>query len=158
MDHKVYAASLTPLPLDPRRAILPLPCAVMIGAMLRHGALVIALLLAAPAAWAGEIVLTSTSPYWDVGVRDEDLSRACSLNDFTPAHPGDLLARFNGPVGPAELDVAKGTGLNLHDPKHRAKGNEDYFFRNVGTTSCEVLVGGRRGSKPAKPGAKGKGG
>jgi hypothetical protein len=100
-------------------------------------------------AWAGQTVLTSTAPYWQVGVRDDDLSRACSLNEFTPAHPGDLLARFTGPDGAAVLDVAKGTGLNLRDPKHRAKPSEDYFFRNVGTTSCEVLVGGRKGARHA---------
>ena len=113
----------------------------------------IAALLAATAAEAGEVVLSSTSPYWDVGVRDDALSRACSHNEFAPKHPGDLLARFTGPVGAGVLDVAKGTGLNLRDPKHHAKQNEDYFFRNTGTTSCEVLVGGRGGKrpKPAKP-------
>ena len=46
-------------------------------------------------------------------------------------------------------DVAKGTGVNLRDPKRLAKRNEDYFFRNVGTTSCEVLVSGRKGAKSA---------
>jgi hypothetical protein len=104
--------------------------------------------LAADAA-AGEVVLTSREPYWAVGVRDDGLSRACSLNRFTPLHPGDLVARFVGPVGGALLDVAKGTGLNLRDPTHLAKRNEDYFFRNTGTTSCEVLVGGRTGTKKA---------
>ena len=100
---------------------------------------------------AGETVLTSPSPYWQVGQRDEALSRACALEQFGPAHPGDLLARFTGKEGPGVLDVAKGTGLNLRDPRHLAKRKEDYFFRNVGTTSCEVLVGGRAGSKPLKP-------
>lgn len=106
----------------------------------------VALALSALPAWAGQTVLRSKAPYWQVGVRDDDLSRACSLNEFTPAHPGDLLARFTGPDGAGVLDVAKGTGLNLHDPRHLAKATEDYFFRNVGTTSCEVLVGGRRGA------------
>jgi len=124
--------------------------------MLRLCAPLLAALFAATAARAGEVVLTSTSPYWDVGVRDDDLSKACSLNEFTPAHPGDLVARFTGPIGGALLDVGKGTGLNLRDPKRRAKRNEDYFFRNVGTTSCEVLVGGRHGGRPTKP-AAGKG-
>jgi hypothetical protein len=124
--------------------------------MLRLCVPLLAALSAATAAWAGEVVLTSKSPYWDVGVRDEDLSRACSLDEFTPAHPGDLVARFTGPIGSALLDVAKGTGLNLHDPKHHAKPAEDYFFRNVGTTSCEVLVGGRRNSRPTKPASPAK--
>jgi hypothetical protein len=105
------------------------------------------LALAAPHALAGEVVLTSKSPYWQVGVRDDALSRACSLNEFTPLHPGDLVARFVGPNGAALLDVAKGDGVNLRDPKHLAKPREDYFFRNAGTTTCEVLVGGRKGGK-----------
>lgn len=108
------------------------------------------LLALSPEAEAGEVVLSSQAPYWEVGVRDDALSRACSLNRFEPLHPGDLVARFVGPVGGALLDVAKGTGLNLRDPTHLAKRNEDYFFRNTGTTSCEVLVGGRKGV--VKPG------
>ena len=108
------------------------------------------LCIAAAPSSAGEVVLTSKSPYWQVGVRDDALSRACSLNAFGPLHPGDLVARFTGPEGSALLDVAKGTGVNLRDPKHLALPNEDYFFRNTGTTSCEVLVGGRKGGKTAK--------
>jgi hypothetical protein len=104
-------------------------------------------LFAANEAVAGQVVLTSKLPYWKVGVRDDALSRACSLNQFGPAHPGDLVARFTGPAGSALLDVAKGTGLNLRDPGHLAVPSEDYFFRNVGTTSCEVLVGGRKGAQ-----------
>ena len=104
---------------------------------------------AAGAAQASEVVLTSKSPYWAVGDRDDALSRACSLNQFGPQHPGDLVARFTGKEGTALLDVAKGTGVNLRDPNHLAKPTEDYFFRNVGTTSCEVMVGGRKSSKKA---------
>lgn len=111
--------------------------------------LLAASLAAAGAAHASEVVLTSKAPYWEVGVRDDGLSRACSLNQFGPQHPGDLVARFTGKEGSALLDVAKGTGVNLRDPQHLAKAKEDYFFRNVGTTSCEVLVGGRTGAKKA---------
>ena len=100
---------------------------------------------AAPRAEAGTVVLKSSLPYWQVGVRDNDLSLACSLNTFGPLRLGALVARFTGPEGPALLDVAKGSGSNLRDPKHLAKPNEDYFFRNAATTSCEVLVGGRGG-------------
>jgi hypothetical protein len=107
--------------------------------------------LVASEAVAGQVVLTSKLPYWKVGVRDNALSRACSLNQFGPQHPGDLVARFTGSQGGALLDVAKGNGLNLRDPKHLALANEDYFFRNVGTTSCEVLVGGRKGGPQAPP-------
>jgi len=101
------------------------------------------------AAQASEVVLTSKAPYWQVGERDDGLSRACSLDQFGPQHPGDLVARFTGKDGSALLDVAKGTGVNLRDPNHLAKPTEDYFFRNVGTTSCEVLVGGRKKKKQA---------
>jgi len=117
-----------------RRLILPLLAAVALGAGAGAGT-----------ARATQIVLTSKAPYWTVGERDNELSRACSLSDFGPTRLGELIARFTGPDGPALLDVAKGSGRNLHDPKHRGKPNEDYFFRNAGTTSCEVLVGGRGG-------------
>jgi hypothetical protein len=112
--------------------------------------LFLSLLMLAPLpAEAGQVVLVSKEPYWAVGVRDDALSRACSLDQFGPAHPGDLVARFIGSEGPALLDVAKGSGINLRDPKHLAKAREDYFFRNVGTTDCEVLVGGRTRTKSA---------
>src|SRR5579864_9265045 len=78
---------------------------------------------------ASQTVLVSKAPYWSVGDRDDALSRACSLNKFNPSRPGDLLAKFDGPQGGGILDVAKGTGLNLKDPGHLAKPNEDYFFR-----------------------------
>jgi hypothetical protein len=111
------------------------------------------LTLAAPgAAEASQVVVKSKLPYWQVGVRDDALSRACSLNEFGPSRPGDLLAEFTGPDGSALLDIAKGSGLNLRDPRHMAKPTEDYFFRNVGTTSCEVLVGGRNKGRKAPPG------
>jgi hypothetical protein len=97
-------------------------------------------------AMAGKVVLISKAPYWAVGARDNDLSLACSLQTFGPERLGALVARFIGPEGPAVLDVAKGRGANLHDPKHLAKPTEDYFFRNAATTSCEVLVGGRGGA------------
>jgi hypothetical protein len=113
------------------------------------------LLCAAARAEAGTVVLISSSPYWQVGVRDNELSRACSLDTFGPKRLGALVARFTGPEGPALLDVAKGSGNNLRDPKHLAKRNEDYFFRNAATTSCEVLVGGRGGSgTPVTPASR----
>ena len=112
------------------------------------------LLFRAEPAEAGTIVLASSAPYWQVGVRDNDLSRACSLDTFGPSRLGALVARFTGPEGPAVLDVATGRGSNLRDVKHLAKPSEDYFFRNAGTTSCEVLVGGRGGGKPLTPASR----
>jgi hypothetical protein len=126
----------------PRRLILPLLVAM-------------ALCATASEAGATQTVLTSKAPYWTVGDRDNELSRACSLNDFGPRRLGELVARFTGMEGPAVLDVAKGSGRNLHDPKRRAKRSEDYFFRNAGTTSCEVLVGGRgRGGGAVRPSSR----
>jgi hypothetical protein len=106
---------------------------------------ILALSLAASQAQAETVVLTSRSPYWKVGPRDDALSRACSLGRFNLENPARLVARFKGKQGPDTLGVAKGTGLNLRDPDRLAKPNEDYFFRHHGTTECEVLVGGRKG-------------
>ena len=102
--------------------------------------------LLAPAR-AEDVVLSSKKPYWAVGVRDDKMSRACSLNQFNLARPERYLARFAGPEGHETLGVAKGSGLNLYDPKKRSKPTEDYYFRNHGTTQCEVFVGGRKGAK-----------
>jgi hypothetical protein len=90
------------------------------------------------------VVLTSKSPYWRVGPLDETLSRACSLGRFNVADPTRWQAYFGGKEGTETLAIAKGTGANLVDPDRRAKPREDYFFRNQGTTQCEVYVGGRK--------------
>jgi hypothetical protein len=105
--------------------------------------LVIGILLAAAPAGASEVVITSSAPYWKVGKKDDKLSRACALGRFGLAEPEWLVARFIGKQGADVLGVAKGSGLNLRDPDHLAKPTEDYFFRQHGTTSCEVFVGGR---------------
>ena len=110
-------------------------------------ALLIVLAAAVPA--RAEAVFTSKYPYWKVGPRDDALSKACALGRFNLDHPERLVAQFRGKEGPETLGVAKGSGLNLRDPDRRAKRNEDYFFRNHGTTGCEVFVGGRKG-RPAK--------
>ena len=48
------------------------------------------LLAAATPAIAGQTVLTSRSPYWKVGERDDALSRACALNRFNMEEPERL--------------------------------------------------------------------
>jgi hypothetical protein len=93
--------------------------------------------------WSQTVVLTSNSPYWAVGVRDEKMSRACSLGRFNLARADRLVARFVGKVGPETLTVATGS-RNLSDPDRLAKPTESYFFRNANTTACEVFVGGRK--------------
>jgi len=103
------------------------------------------------AAQAEQVVVTSQKPYWMVGIRDTELSRACALGRFNLARSDRLVARFTGKEGAETLGVAKGTGVNLVDRVHKAKPTEDYYFHNHGTTSCEVFVGGRKGgAKPAK--------
>src|SRR5437868_13166593 len=84
-------------------------------------------LLLAPA-HAEEVVLTSKKPYWAVGVRDDKLSRACSLRRFNLKRTDNLVARFVGAEGAETLAVGKGNGNNLYDPGHLAKPTEDYFF------------------------------
>src|SRR5471030_1471790 len=101
----------------------------------------IAILLAS--ARAAEVVLTSKKPYWAVGLRDDKLSRACSLQRFNLKRADKLVARFVGAEGPETLTVGKGSGDDLYDPENLRKPTEDYFFRNHSTTSCEVFVGGR---------------
>src|SRR6266853_5974009 len=105
--------------------------------------------LLAPAR-AEEIVLTSKKPYWAVGVRDDKMSRACSLQRFNLKRTDKLVARFVGAEGAETLAVGKGNGNNLYDPEHLAKPTEDYYFRNQNTTSCEVYVGGRGGNGTSK--------
>jgi hypothetical protein len=95
-------------------------------------------------------VLTSKSPYWAVGVRDDKMSQACSLGHFNIATADRLVARFVGKEGPETLTVATGRGGQLTDPGRLAKPTEDYFFRNADTTSCEVFVGGRKKAPGAK--------
>ena len=106
--------------------------------------------LIAPAR-AEEVVLTSKKPYWAVGMRDDKLSRACSLQRFNLKRTDKLIARFVGTEGAETLAVGKGNGTNLYDPEHLSKPTEDYYFRNQSTTSCEVYVGGRGKAPPARP-------
>jgi hypothetical protein len=122
--------------------------------MLRTAAACLFLLataLAGPGAYATEVLLDSDSPYWEVGPRDKDLSRACSLGRFNERQPGRYTLRLharNG--GAAVLGVATGSGFNLYDPDHMARPTEDYYFRDDDTSSCEVFVGGRMVT-PQKP-------
>jgi hypothetical protein len=109
-------------------------------------ALLLAVATVVPARADG-VLFTSKQPYWKVGPRDEELSKACSLRKFNMVQPQRFTGKFVGKEGPEVLGIAKGTGLNLYDPTKRAKPNEDYYFRNHGTTQCEVYVGGRKGAK-----------
>jgi hypothetical protein len=125
----------------------------MESSMLRLGAFLALALLAVPSR-AEVLVLNSKQPYWAVGERDKALSQACALGRFNVRRSGLYVARFSGAKGAATLNIAKGTGLNLYDPDHRAKKTEDYFFRRQDSTSCEVYVGGRKAGPAAAKGGK----
>jgi hypothetical protein len=99
---------------------------------------------------AEDVVLSSNKPYWAVGVRDDKMSRACSLQRFNLKRTDKLVARFTGKEGADTLAIGKGNGNNLYDPEHLSKPTEDYYFRNQNTTSCEVYVGGRPGKGVTK--------
>jgi hypothetical protein len=93
-------------------------------------------------------VLDSDSPYWDAGRRSPELSRACAVGRFNQHQVDRFVIRLHAKKGgSAVLGIAKGTGLNLDDPDHLGNVEEDYFFRNDGTSDCEVFVG----SKPPPP-------
>lgn len=106
--------------------------------------------LVAGRAHGESVVLTSKKPYWAVGVRDDKLSRACSMQRFNLKRTDKLVARFIGPEGADTLAVGKGNGDNIYDPEHLRKLTEDYYFRYQNTTSCEVYVGGRGGKGTSK--------
>ena len=91
---------------------------------------------------ATETVIDSDSPYWEVGSRDQSLSKACAVGRFNQVQIGRYIVRLHAKKGngAAVLGIAKGTGLNL-----RA---EDYYFRDDGTSNCEVFVGGRGPTAP----------
>jgi len=103
-------------------------------------------LLLAGSAVATETVIDSNSPYWEVGSRDPNLSQACSVGRFNQVQISRYIVRLHAKKddGAAVLGIAKGSGLNLRDPDHRALGSEDYYFRDDGTSNCEVFVGGRK--------------
>ncbi len=88
-------------------------------------------------------LVRSNRPYWDVGVVDPNLGRLCATGKFNEIEMNRFVARFDGKQGPGVLGIAKGTGLNLRDPGHKALKSEDYFFYQDGSSSCSVYVGGR---------------
>jgi hypothetical protein len=118
--------------------------------MIRRLAWSLLLLLIPAPAPATEKLLDSDSPYWDAGKRSPILSRACAVGRFNESQIGRYIIRLHAKKGGAAvLGVAKGTGINLVDLDHIGKVNEDYFFKDDGTSNCEVFVGG----SPPKEGA-----
>jgi hypothetical protein len=119
---------------------------------MKRGVLCWAGLVLAGTAFATENVIDSESPYWAVGPRDQVLSKACATSRFNEQQIGRYVVRLHAKKGGgAVLGIAKGSGLNLTDPDHLAKPTEDYYFRDDGTSSCEVFVGGRKAPTPGAP-------
>jgi hypothetical protein len=119
------------------------------------GTVFIAVVMACAAvepAGATDVLMQSPAPYWEIGPRDTALSGACSTGRFNEQQQGRYTVQLHAKSGGAAvLGLAKANGLNLSDPDHRAHGVEDYYFRNDGTTNCQVFVGGRK--PPVDPNA-----
>ena len=93
-------------------------------------------LIAPPA--VDKVVKTDFS-YWQVGDINQALSRLCSVGKFNQRVPYRFAGHFKGPKGSALLGAAKGTGLNLFDPQHKADKNHDYWFYRDRTADCIVF-------------------
>lgn len=100
----------------------------------------VALLPAEAAAQGGDVLVRSRAPYWQVGHLSSELSQECRRNRFGERQAMRYRAVFDGPDGAGILGIAKGTGLNLYDPKGLARPDEDYFFADAGTSACTVYV------------------
>ena len=84
-------------------------------------------------------VVRSDLSYWQVGDIDQALSRLCSVGKFNQRVPYRFVGHFKGPKGSAMLGAAKGNGLNLFDPQHKADKNHDYWFYRDRTADCIVF-------------------
>ena len=134
----------------------------------RRGALALAALLAVAGGLDGaayaepgatDKVVRTKLPYWRVGDIDRKLSVQCSLGSFNQRVPYKLSGQFAGPMGPALLGAAKGSGMNLFDPKKLADPKFDYWFFRDRTSNCIVfkarVKAGQPATAPALPSATG---
>jgi hypothetical protein len=96
-------------------------------------------------------VVRTDFAYWQVGNIEQTLSRLCSVGKFNQRVPYRFVGHFKGPKGSAMLGAAKGNGLNLFDPQHKADKNHDYWFYRDRTADCIVF------SAAVKPSAAGAG-
>jgi len=83
----------------------------------------------------------SKSPYWAVGNRDEDLSRACQSGRFNQLEHYRVYIAFEGERGRGIVGVAR-KGTNLYDPGKLAAPGVYYHFHNDGYADCRVFVAG----------------
>jgi hypothetical protein len=103
-------------------------------------------------------VVKSALPSWQVGNIEQGLSRLCSLGKFNQRVPYRYAGHFRGPKGAALLGAAKGTGLNLVDPQHKADKGHDYWFYRDGTADCIVFSAAVKPPAPAGTSKLGAGG
>lgn len=85
------------------------------------------------------VYATSTSPYWDVGRRDDELSRLCSLGQFNQKRVAQVYIQFHGEKGRGITGIAK-RDFNLRDPSGKAEDGKTYHFYADGTSQCQVFV------------------
>lgn len=98
--------------------------------------------------WAGaamawdtntRVYATSTSPYWEVGNIDNDLSRLCTLGAFNQKRVAQVYIQFTGEKGRGITGIAK-KDFNLRDPQNKAVDGKTYHFYADGTSQCKVYV------------------
>lgn len=92
-------------------------------------------------AWDGNarIYAKSTAPYWEVGRRDNDLSRLCQIGLFNQKYINRMYIQFAGKEGRGITGIAKRT-WNLADPLGNALEENTYHFYRDGTSQCVVFV------------------
>ena len=92
-------------------------------------------------AWDGNsrIYAKSTAPYWEVGRRDNDLSRLCQIGLFNQKYTNRMYIQFSGKTGRGLTGIAK-KFWNLVDPLENALEEKTYHFYRDGTSQCIVFV------------------
>ncbi|NKD54554.1 MULTISPECIES: hypothetical protein [unclassified Haematospirillum] len=92
-------------------------------------------------AWDGNarIYAKSNAPYWDVGRRDNNLSRLCGLGRFNQKYKNRMYIQFSGDKGRGLTGIAL-KGWNLIDVDGKALDGKTYHFYRDGTSQCIVFV------------------
>lgn len=92
-------------------------------------------------AWDGNtrIYAKSNAPYWDVGRRDNELSRLCGLGRFNQKFTNRMYTQFSGDKGRGMTGIAL-KSWNLVDIDKKALEGKTYHFYRDGTSQCIVFV------------------
>lgn len=104
-------------------------------------ALVLVPFLAPSAAAQGALWGWTTSPHWEVGNLDKELSMLCRQNKFNQIHKKRLKILYTDKknIGRGTTGVAK-MNWNLIDPLRKAVPDVTYHFIDDGYSSCRVYV------------------